>query len=461
MKARMAFLTTLVLFTAATAWGQTSRPAPETVPVRPAAGATVTGTISGTDVYVRAMPSKVEGYPCLKLSAPAKVEVVEEKDGWLKILPPEGAFSLVSKDYVKTDAAAKVGTVAGANVQVRAGSDLMPSRTDCLQIKLNSGDKLTLLGEQGRFYKVAPPAGTFLYISGQYVTKPDGVAYAVAPARDPAVEPVRNTTTMAAPPTTTGPSRPSITSDQLKAENEALAAADQAWKDTYAQPFKNRDFRSLLAKYLDLNIPAESPNHSYVQAKITILQSQVETAVDVARINDNLDQTTDAVRKMDQKVKDILKTPVEGPLPKTFAAEGIITPSQLFPGGATGQKRYVVTNPETRLITAYVQCSNSSCDLSAATGCYVGVQGKPTYDKDTSMYVIEATQVVVKSKPAAPTPPTKVLPVDVKPTTSAPAVRTEPAPVRTEPAATPLPATGLPVAEPSSKPADVDSSLFD
>ena len=115
------------------AQAQTTRPAEEGY----------TGVLTGTRVYVRSAP--VDGYPCTQLSRPARVRVVAERAGWLKILPPEGCYSLISKRYVRVQG--KRGTVTGNNVLVRAGSDLAPGRMDMVQTRLNAGATVTILGE--------------------------------------------------------------------------------------------------------------------------------------------------------------------------------------------------------------------------------------------------------------------------------------------------------------------------
>jgi hypothetical protein len=433
----MSLLACLVL-SASAAFGQATRPTSQP--------AVFTGTVTASNVYVRTAPANSpESYPCVKLSAPAVVVVLEEKDGWLKIAPPEGAFSLVAKEFVRTDPASNVGTVTGTNVIIRAGSAEMPSRTECIQGKLAPGDKLTVLGEQGRFYKITPPPSAFLYVSAQYVQKNDGTGFITV--RDVKSDP----TTL---PTATRPTRPGITNEQIKLENDAIAAADQAWKDTFALPMQQRDLKALLTRYQELGIPANSPNYSYVQTKTGILQNQLDTAASLEVVNQQVREAAENRAKVLKEIEAINKRPLPEQMPATYAAEGVLSASELFTGGATGPRRYVITNPDTRLISAYVQCTTNSCDLSSAIGSHVGVQGKPIYDKEIKLYVIEATQVVVlKPKPAPAPPPTRVLPVSA-PTTSA---RARPA----SDAGTALPPTGLPVAEPTSQPVPVDSHQFD
>ena len=65
--------------------------------------------ISGNDVYVRSGPSS-NHYPVLKLAAGARVTVVGERGAWYEIVPPAGAFSFISGDFVDS-ADGKTGVV--------------------------------------------------------------------------------------------------------------------------------------------------------------------------------------------------------------------------------------------------------------------------------------------------------------------------------------------------------------
>ena len=60
------------------------------------------GTVRGVNVNVRSGGS-TSHYACTRLSSPAKVKVVGELGGWVKILPPPGAFSVISRKYVRPD----------------------------------------------------------------------------------------------------------------------------------------------------------------------------------------------------------------------------------------------------------------------------------------------------------------------------------------------------------------------
>lgn len=127
--------------------------------------------VAGTDVYVRSGPGH-QYYRCGKVDMPATVTVVDENLGWSKIIPPEGSFSWVSKQFVNIDAnMPNVGVVTGDNVRIWAGSDYVePMYSSSMQTKLNEGDRVKLLGEEkGDYYKIKPPVGAYLWVSSQYL----------------------------------------------------------------------------------------------------------------------------------------------------------------------------------------------------------------------------------------------------------------------------------------------------
>lgn len=131
--------------------------------------------IIGDNVNIRSGPG-TNYYICSKLNKTDVVKVVSQKYGWSCIVPPEGTFSWISKQYVEVDPTnPSVGTVSGDKVRVRAGSaDGNPLHSDQVQYKLDKGDKVRLMGEESNdYYKIYPPSFAYLWVSTQY-TKPLG-----------------------------------------------------------------------------------------------------------------------------------------------------------------------------------------------------------------------------------------------------------------------------------------------
>ncbi len=126
--------------------------------------------ITGDNVYVRSGPG-TNYYSCGRINKGNRVKVVSTQFSWSRIVPPAGSFSWISMQYVEIDPNnPTVGTVTGDNIRVYAGSDTVkPLYSTTLQLKLNQGDKVKLLGEEkDNYYKIAPPAGAYLWVSTQY-----------------------------------------------------------------------------------------------------------------------------------------------------------------------------------------------------------------------------------------------------------------------------------------------------
>jgi uncharacterized protein YgiM (DUF1202 family) len=133
--------------------------------------------ITGDNVNIRSGPG-TNYYYCGKLNTGDRVKVVASKHSWSHIVPPAGSFSWISKQYISIEPKnPRIGVVTGEAVRVYAGSDLLkPMHSTTIQLELNKGDKVELMGEEmDDYYKIAPPTGAYLWVLTQY-TKPLGAA---------------------------------------------------------------------------------------------------------------------------------------------------------------------------------------------------------------------------------------------------------------------------------------------
>lgn len=152
--------------------------------------------ITGDNVYIRSGPG-TNYYNCNKLNKGDRVEVVSTQFSWSRIVPPAGSFSWISNQYVRIDPNnPSVGTVTGDDVRVYAGSEsVKPLYSTTLQLKLNSGYKVNLLGEEkDNYHKIATPSGAYLWVSTQY-TKYVGAVGEVATIVKPEVKHEETTAT--------------------------------------------------------------------------------------------------------------------------------------------------------------------------------------------------------------------------------------------------------------------------
>jgi hypothetical protein len=149
-----------------------------------------TAEITGDNVYIRSGPG-TNYYDCGRINKGDKVEVVNIQFSWSRIVPPAGSFSWISMQYVSIDPNdPTIGIVSGDDVRVYAGSEAVkPLYSTTLQLKLNNGDKVKLLGEEkDNYYKIVPPTGAYFWVSTQYTKPIEPVGKIVGPA-EPPVEP--------------------------------------------------------------------------------------------------------------------------------------------------------------------------------------------------------------------------------------------------------------------------------
>ncbi len=144
------------------------------------------GVITVNDVEVRS-GGGVSYYIVGRLPVDTPVEVREQIFEWYAITPPPGVFSYVSKAYIDAKGDGnKQGIANSDRVKVFAASLAGPGESFRRQLTLFKGDTVTIVGEEGGFYKILPPKGTLVYVPVSAVRK--GV---------PAVKPATSTAAVA------------------------------------------------------------------------------------------------------------------------------------------------------------------------------------------------------------------------------------------------------------------------
>jgi len=208
------------------------------------------GESVGVNVNVRSGPG-TNYYNCGKLDRGQRVKVVGTRFSWSRIVPPEGCFSWISKQYVEVDANdVASGVVTGDSVRVYAGSEsLKPMHSTTVQIKLNRSDKVKLLGgDSGGYYKIAPPEGTYLWMSSEYLKALGPVGEIAMVAVEPAesAEPVE--------PAVEGASQ-SLAETSLSAEAVRLReyyAIQKRAETERAKPMADQDYAEMKKALSDI-----------------------------------------------------------------------------------------------------------------------------------------------------------------------------------------------------------------
>jgi len=379
---------------AASAYGQAEPAA--TQPAGEAVAAWV-GVVTATNVYVRSGPGET-AYFCAQISSPEKVDVVGKSEGWLKIQPPKGCFSVIRKNYVQAEEDGRSGLVNTDNIWVRAGGELRTTDFWAIQCRTTTGDKVEILGELGDYYKIVPPAGAFFWISAHYV-KPAGQAgpseleTAGAAARPATTRPVD---TVVVPqkdklPTTVPTDLPKTGGASA---TDSFRAAEKALRAEFAKPLEQRDYQALLARYQGIST-TDHRLKTYINIRCKFIQEAMIERNELQAVRE-MAKTSDLQQKdYDARWVELQKQTPPPEAVRTFAAKGVLAESSVFPGGAVGPKRYILVDPDSGQVSAYVQCVSGAVDLSQYRGMTIGVFGQKHLDRNLVRYIVEAEEIVV------------------------------------------------------------------
>jgi SH3-like domain-containing protein len=406
-----------------------------------------TGTVKGNAVYVRSGPD-VNYYPVARLMRDNQVQVVGEEYGWFKIVPPSGSFSCVSKDFVEKKEGNK-GVVSGDRVAIRAGSSLNDKKT-AIQFLASKGMEVTILGEEEKYYKIAPPEGAYVWVSAQYIkTAPAKQIPAAAATTEPATKvtppaskvketkpavkesvPTNQATTETIKETpatgekegeaalesvtkeikevTTKPStipglpgvttvrrefRSSITTTQpdlpMGKLTKTIIDLDKKLLAEMKKPLDQRNFDALIPGYTA--IAAQKGNKSaakYAQDRLTLIEFQKHAKTGVSSLIEIQHEYTEGINKPGVPYK----ADVPDTNPETYRLQGCgqLRASLVFEGPLM-PKRFRLFDPDKGRTVAYVELApNVEINLSQYIGKNVAVYGASFFDAKLGFKVIKA-----------------------------------------------------------------------
>ncbi|MBI9021333.1 MAG: SH3 domain-containing protein, partial [Verrucomicrobia bacterium] len=149
-----------------------------------------TVTVTGDRVSLRAAPNLTSVLLARAAFDDRLVLMDNSNPDWVGVCPPEGIDLWVHRDFLQD------GVVVPAKLNIRSGPSLSHEVVGVVQ----RGDKLTVRGDLDGWLKIAPPAGTTVWISRKYtdieteapvVSPSEPVVVKVEPAvPEPAKEPV-------------------------------------------------------------------------------------------------------------------------------------------------------------------------------------------------------------------------------------------------------------------------------
>jgi uncharacterized protein YgiM (DUF1202 family) len=369
--------------------------------------------IVGSDVYVRSGPGTAY-YFCSKLNEPARVIVVGKTYGWSKIVPPDGSFSWISKNYVRLDPTnPTIGFITGDNVRVWAGSNYeVPMRSSSLQTKLSKDEIVTIIKQEqdkGDYYKISPPTGAHLWINSQYLKyagpvpkiepgklppKPQTVTQE-KPSKEPEPEkaktekivPVEKTKTTDVKP----PKQPKVTSDENK-KIEQCSQVEEKIKAELSKPIEKQNY-DLLKN--ELKSIANDKKAGKAQNYANFLLERIARIELAAAVGDELKRQDAELAKALERIKKKYEEKIAKiPSIEKFVITGTLKPSQIYTA-STRQKRYIILN-EAGKIQCYAIPTNSAAEVNAQNliNQKVGLVGKISSDSQSSVSLVEFTQAV-------------------------------------------------------------------
>jgi uncharacterized protein YgiM (DUF1202 family) len=446
---------------------QTTAPAkaaPAAAVAEAAAPDEVVGTVTASDVNVRSEATMTGSYVCAKIHKPAKVTVLEISGEWLKILPTAGCYSVVAKEFVDADPSGKTGKIKTDHVWARTGGDLCPW-TDVtkfwgVHLQLKAGATVEILGATGNYYKITPPDGSYYWVSSRFIDLGGKTPAKVASAApedskitvhvEQGHESTTQETTEITPATPVTPP-PAAVVDNSSARGQ-FRLLEKEMKAEYAKPADQQDFKGLIAKYEAINVGDDSYLKKMIDARVKYFQTQLALSDEAKNQERVARESKERQVETDRKVQEIT-VKSNTPAATAYAADGVLTASSLFPGNEVTPKRYVVRDPDTNRITAYVQCTRGDVRLENYAGKHVGITGSTEYDRDLKLYIVEAKEVKILNAdaklPAAPEAT-----VNPPPTKETPPVETTPAKPAVEPVT--KPAASAPTAPAAKKSAQPD-----
>ncbi|MGB8226552.1 MAG: hypothetical protein WCE45_06795 [Sedimentisphaerales bacterium] len=367
------------------AFGQPNEPAVEANAVK----LPYVGEILGSEVNLRSGPG-MNFYSCGKISSPARVVVVGQKYSWAQILPPPGSFSWIFKQYVETDPNNPgVGVVNGDNVRVYAGSDeLEPMRSDSVQINLSTGQKVRIIGEAvGDYYKIAPPEGSTLWTTSQYVK-----FIRSADEIDIKIPQIADANASGTPELITG--QIEATSREL----EQYYTLEKQFETEKTKPLDEQDFSKIKAELTALmNDPNSGKAGDYAKYLIRNVERcelAKESKTIVEGQKTELEQKLTEIEKANEEKKKTLADTSK------YAIVGIFRQSLVYEGQSE-TKRYLVVDDNNKPV-CYAEAVGEIAEANLAEYYEqkVGLIGHISADKQSGIALVKFEKI--EEQPAAP-----------------------------------------------------------
>jgi len=305
--------------------------------------------------------------------------VVSTQFSWSRIVPPTGCFSWISKQYVTIDPDnPAVGIVTGDYVRVRAGSeDGNPLHSETVQGMLNEGDKVKLLGEEkSDYYKIAPPAHTYLWVSTRYTKALGSLAEVPLIVAPPAAD--------------TGIVLPTMTSTEVEKLKQYYALERQI-KAERAKPMAQQNYTNIKRAFLKIAGDKTAGKAArYSQFAIKKIKG-FELALDVAKEVQLQDTQFHQIQQRIDKARDARLAEVQDL--GRFTVVGQFQTSSIY-GPEVQLKLYRIIDDSDKTICYTVPAASAAkIDLSKLIGRRVGLLGTTEPHPQTASALVRFTEI--------------------------------------------------------------------
>lgn len=378
----------------------------------------------------------------LKKGDMVRVEKVLFNQTWYQIRVPKTVTSYVSKAFVDAQGDGETGTINADKTEFKAASLRGPGESYKGQGTLSKGDKVTILGEEGNFYKIVTPADAFVFIPAdntvRKATADDlqaaGVDDGGAEKPDPVTpDPVTPVDPVTPDPVTPDPTTPDpVTPDPVTPVTpDPVTPVDPVTPDPVTPvdpvtpplpttdgwptppnvkvqtPARSDELKALEMKVLPyFSLPVtEQPLDQIAKAYQDLLAADSLPSVDkqiVAvrlRTIERRQQILDTLERAKEVEKtDHARTPVPKPtgsdLPPRYTAVGLLQPSTVYDGQSLPLLYRVVDAAPSGRTIAYVEPSDE-INVAGMLNQLVGIVGETKYDRALKLKVITITRADV------------------------------------------------------------------
>jgi len=379
--------------------------------------------VTADDVYIRSGPASIY-YPVGKAVKGQEVIVRQVRYGkhnWAMIEPTSRCFSYIAKEFIKleepaitaTDAAPATtpatnstapsqtttkGIVTGNAVRVRAGSiKVPPANADQVQVQLNDGAVVTIIGEQDGFYKIVSPPDSYVWISLDFIKQTGPVTeQQLAQSRQQVSQNVANSFDSTGSTSSAGTSDTSGPTSLHYEEYSKLLALFKREQD---KPLRERNFEPVITGLDKLIANVEA---SAVKANAERLRQNVMRA-DEARmaLESSLDQDQKLQLTLATIDTEVQKLIAENAPPskneKDSVIKGTVARSAVFTAD-NQNRRYRILDSDGKTIY-YALSSDKNINLENWVGKYSCMSGEVKYDIFGNVRLLHVSGIVEVPEP--------------------------------------------------------------